>query len=144
MGTRMFQVVSKLKKLKGMFKDLNKKQFSDIEVQALKAKKHMLESQRNLDKEPFNMHLISAVVAAVRYYNWKNEAALCFLHQKPKLHCLKYGDANSGFFHRDIKARIQHNRVYSIQDRYGAVLNGFNEAGDVFVDYFSILLRLLD
>ncbi|XP_062103579.1 uncharacterized protein LOC133814663 [Humulus lupulus] len=58
-GTPMFQLVSKLKRLKQVLKNINREGFSDIQQLEFKAGIVLKETQEQLQKEPLNDRLIS-------------------------------------------------------------------------------------
>lgn len=75
----MFAIVTKLKKLKGVLKELNKVKFSNIEVAADEAKQHMLTIQENIQKYPKNEGLHQLETEARRRYFVLNKAKSSFL-----------------------------------------------------------------
>ncbi|XP_028074449.1 uncharacterized protein LOC114276810 [Camellia sinensis] len=56
-GSPMFRVCQKLKTLKPILRDLNKKEYSEISIRVGAAKDQLLNSQIKLDKDPMNLHL---------------------------------------------------------------------------------------
>ena len=54
----MFRLVTKLKRLKGLLKQMNRKEFANIQVGAEQAKAVMVRVQEELHKDPLNKELI--------------------------------------------------------------------------------------
>lgn len=57
MGVKMFKLVTKLKNLKNVLKDLHKSKFSAIETEASIALTQLLDIQQNIHKDPHNLDL---------------------------------------------------------------------------------------
>ncbi|XP_060965556.1 uncharacterized protein LOC133034483 [Cannabis sativa] len=56
-GTRMFQVVTKLKELKSVFKEINKEGFNEIHIAEKQARDRLTEAQKALQADPLNFEL---------------------------------------------------------------------------------------
>ncbi|KAJ8431912.1 hypothetical protein Cgig2_013660 [Carnegiea gigantea] len=97
----------------------------------------MLDIQQKLDKDPFNKELAQVESQEVLNFKRKNDGLMKFLQQKAKINWCKYGNTNSSFFHGCIKARIQRNRIYEIQNSQGIKVAGFDQVGKAFVQYYS-------
>ncbi|XP_010677721.1 uncharacterized protein LOC104893322 [Beta vulgaris subsp. vulgaris] len=82
-GTMMFQVASKMKKLKRAFKALNRHYFSNIEIEADAAKKNLDELQLKLKKEEAST---AEELVAREVFIRLNKARMSFLAQKAKSH----------------------------------------------------------
>ncbi|XP_030502749.2 uncharacterized protein LOC115717921 [Cannabis sativa] len=77
-GTKMYQVVSKMKSLKQVFKRINKDSFSDIQNVHLLAKKHMEICENNLHKDPLNVVLLEEELEARNKYSGEEVKATAF------------------------------------------------------------------
>ncbi|XP_060974179.1 uncharacterized protein LOC133039330 [Cannabis sativa] len=85
-GTKMYQVVSKLKGLKPLLKQLNKQFFFfDLPAANAKAKEDLDACQSKLHQNPLNNELQSIKVAARKEYATIQAAYISFLQQKAKL-----------------------------------------------------------
>uniref|UniRef100_A0A803PLB3 Reverse transcriptase domain-containing protein n=1 Tax=Cannabis sativa TaxID=3483 RepID=A0A803PLB3_CANSA len=116
-GTKMYQVVSKMKSLKQVFKRINKDSFSDIQNVHLLAKKHMEICQNNLHKDPLNVVLLEEELEARNKVLETQQAYYSFMQQKMKITWIKEGDSNSSIFHQALKQRRTQNNIYSIVNK---------------------------
>jgi len=69
---------------------------------------------------------------------WEN---LCkqeemFWRQKSRVQCLKEGEHNTRFFHKSSMVNRDHNRISSIKDEGGNLLNSHDEIEAVLVQHF--------
>lgn len=64
-----------------------------------------------------------------------NKARMSFLAQKAKSHWMNEGDCNFAFFHAQLKKRKTMNRIFSIEDIHGNVVQGENVIAESFVKY---------
>lgn len=78
----MYQILSKLKKLKKSLKELNRDKYADIETQGDEAYKKLLQMQQQVHQDPLNHQLFILEEAARTEYLTLNKARLCFLQQK--------------------------------------------------------------
>ncbi|KAM6569088.1 hypothetical protein CsatB_017073 [Cannabis sativa] len=78
-GSKMYQVISKLKKLKVAFKELNKKDFLNIQEVTEKAREELKDLQKKLQTEPLNHELIDKEVAARHKYGHLLKGLTSFL-----------------------------------------------------------------
>ncbi|XP_062093615.1 uncharacterized protein LOC133799633 [Humulus lupulus] len=106
-GTEMFQVVSKLKRLKQT---------------EFKANLLLRELQEKLHKDPLNECLINQEQMAKENFLHYHKAYMMFLAQKAKVIWLANGDENTHIFHASLKARRLQNRIMSIRNEGGTWL----------------------
>ncbi|KAL9224822.1 hypothetical protein vseg_000822 [Gypsophila vaccaria] len=139
-GTLMFQLVSKLKILKGPLKKLNHQRFSNVEVEASHAKTQLTTVQELLQKDPSNLRLLEEEKEATQYYSLMAKARDSFLRQKSKAQWGIEGDSNSPYFHCCIKARRSNNKVLSLTDDNGLVQTDPKRINQMFEDYYMSLL----
>ncbi|XP_074297011.1 uncharacterized protein LOC141627682 [Silene latifolia] len=113
-GTKMFNVVKKLKALKPVLKNLNTNCFSDIENGTSIAGTVLQQIQKELVEHPGDLDLIQ------QEYDLANElkdlivARDSFLSQKAKIQWSIAGDLNTSYFHQVIKKRVMLNKVMQI------------------------------
>ncbi|XP_062077369.1 uncharacterized protein LOC133782170 [Humulus lupulus] len=67
-GTKMYQVVSKLKNLKPIFKELNKRGFSEIHMAYMQAKEKLNDCQNKMHRDPLNVVLQYQELEARKHY----------------------------------------------------------------------------
>ncbi|XP_062118799.1 uncharacterized protein LOC133832476 [Humulus lupulus] len=118
-GTEMFQVVSKLKRLKQVLSGINREGFSDIQQTKFKAKFLLRELQEKLQKDPLNDCIINQEQVARENFLHFHKAYMMFLAQKAKVIWLASGDENTHIFHASLKARRIQNRILSIKNECG-------------------------
>ncbi|KAL7197293.1 hypothetical protein ACSBR2_019888 [Camellia fascicularis] len=102
----MFRVCQKLKTLKPILKDLNKKEYSEISTRVGVVKDHFLNSRIKLDKDPMNLTLQAEERTAYVKYVDLSKAEESLAHQKSRVHWLGLGDRNSKFFFRTVKGNV--------------------------------------
>ncbi|XP_062118721.1 uncharacterized protein LOC133832388 [Humulus lupulus] len=139
-GTPMFQVVQKLKFLKGRLKDLNKNHFGDIHAKVLIAMHHMHEVQKALQQDPLNVSKMEEELNACAQYRKCQDIYRAFLHQKAKVAWIKEGDGNTKFFHQCLKQRRVHNTVYFIKDMHGNWVDSKEGVNEAFLSFYKNLL----
>ena len=84
-GAPMYRITKKWKRLKVVFKDLNRKGFQDIQVQDEQARLHLMNRQEKLHANPSNESYASEEVEARMAYISVHKAYQSFLQQKAKL-----------------------------------------------------------
>ncbi|XP_060183331.1 uncharacterized protein LOC132613331 [Lycium barbarum] len=87
-GTKMFQLVGKLNRLKGTLRSINKRHFNEVEIKADKAKAELEDCQTALQQNPTNAYLTRAEIQPAATYHKLHQARIQFFKQKSKLHWL--------------------------------------------------------
>uniref|UniRef100_A0A803QP78 CCHC-type domain-containing protein n=1 Tax=Cannabis sativa TaxID=3483 RepID=A0A803QP78_CANSA len=139
-GTKMFKVVSKLKRLKLTLKKINQEGFSEIQKADLMAKNELIAAQDALTKNPLSLQLMEAEQEANRRYNETHKAYSMFLSQKAKINWASFGDENSAFFHASLKSRRMQNKIFSIEDEQGTWFDSPDGVQHAFLSYYEKLL----
>ncbi|XP_062103616.1 uncharacterized protein LOC133814704 [Humulus lupulus] len=139
-GTKMYIVVQKLRRLKGLLKDINKCGFNDIHTSDLNASRVLSDCQEQLMRDPLNADVIKLEGDAREKYAAVHKSYCSFLHQKAKIHWIKEGDDNTAFFHASIRDRRSQNRIYSITTDSGEWIDQPEMVAYVFVSYYKNLL----
>ncbi|XP_062116352.1 uncharacterized protein LOC133830395 [Humulus lupulus] len=139
-GTEMYKVVLKLKRLKQIFRDINREGYHDIHKAEVHAKLHMLDIQQSFHQDPLNESLIHQENLDREEYTQLNRAYLLFLAQKAKATWVMNGDENTTIFHASLKVRRLQNRIYSIQFEQGNWVDTADGVQRAFLDYYQNLL----
>ncbi|XP_074310090.1 uncharacterized protein LOC141645569 [Silene latifolia] len=139
-GTLMYQLVSKLKKLKGPLKSLNKHGFSDIENTASITFLALQKIQQDLRANPSDPTLIQTEREVAKEYTMLLNAKHQFLQQKTKAEWALEGDDNTAYFHASLKAKRNRSKVVQIEDGYGECKTSPDEINGAFEDFFIQLL----
>ncbi|XP_062114671.1 uncharacterized protein LOC133825786 [Humulus lupulus] len=138
-GTKMYQVVSKLKNLKSIFKELNKRGFSEIHMAYVQAKEKLSDCQNKMHRDPLNVVLQCQELEARKHYAEVQKNYNSYLSQKAKVTWVKEGDENSAFFHSSIKERRCQNMIYYIINA-GIRVENPDEVTEAFFSYYQTLL----
>ncbi|XP_021858845.2 uncharacterized protein [Spinacia oleracea] len=136
-GTKMFQVVQKLKNVKITLKVLNTEGFGEIEVKEYKASQTLNTLQTALHLNPSDGELADREKVALQEYNLAHKAYLSFLAHKAKVDWVKGGDDNTALFHRSIRQRQIHNTIFSIKDMHGNWTSDPAQVLDAFLEYYK-------
>ena len=136
-GTPMFIVVMKLKRLKNLLRRINKESYCDVKREAEKSKEDLETSQQMLRKDPLNELLIDKEKICREKYMFYYKAYNAFLAQKSKVEWMRNGDENTAVFHASLRARHKQNRVNAIMDDKGRWVDTVLEVQKAF---FRLLL----
>uniref|UniRef100_A0A803QJW1 Uncharacterized protein n=1 Tax=Cannabis sativa TaxID=3483 RepID=A0A803QJW1_CANSA len=139
-GTQMFQLVTRLKELKGELKKLNKESFSDIVAKEVDMKTLLIVYQEKLQKDPFNNDLQLKEKEAKETYIKTQKEMYLFLQQKVKLSWVRGGDDNTTLFYTSIKDRRRQNRILSIESKEGTRCEDPEQVAEAFLAYYKSLL----
>uniref|UniRef100_A0A803PG06 Reverse transcriptase zinc-binding domain-containing protein n=1 Tax=Cannabis sativa TaxID=3483 RepID=A0A803PG06_CANSA len=136
----MYQLVTKLKRLKPVLAAINKSGFADIQGEEMRVKELMTECQRRLSLDPLNETLMQQEKGVREQYAEKHKALISFLQQKSKAIWIKNGDSNTSVFHSSIKDRSRQNRILSIVNAQGERVDEQEKITQAFLDYYKELL----
>uniref|UniRef100_A0A803QBL1 Reverse transcriptase domain-containing protein n=1 Tax=Cannabis sativa TaxID=3483 RepID=A0A803QBL1_CANSA len=139
-GTLMFRIVSKLKGIKTVLRELNKNYYSDICAQECLAKAKLDECQALLQQQPLNENLHQQEKELRANYTNVFKSYMSFLQQKAKLNWARAGDENSVFFHNSIRERRRHNQVITIVNAEGVRMEEPKAIIEAFIQYYQELL----
>ncbi|XP_074291299.1 uncharacterized protein LOC141618079 [Silene latifolia] len=139
-GTRMFKLVTRLKRLKPKFKELNRSHFSDIENAAEQAMTSLTHIQNQLQACPGDLTLLQLEYETNKKVSQTQKANMEYLRQKAKAHWITEGGLNSSYFYGVIKARRQQNAIHEIKD--SKVVLHISKLGiqQAFLEYYQSLL----
>eukprot|EP00253_Pinus_taeda_P004728 PITA_04728 len=135
-GTRMFLLHKRLKHIKLRLKEWNKTEFGNIFVETKSIEDKMQELNQGLITNGFDK--LGSDQATKHHQDWEN---LCkqeeiFWRQKSRVQWLKEGEKNTRFFHGSTMANRAHNRISSIKDGEGNLLNSHEDIEAVLVQHF--------
>ncbi|XP_060972340.1 uncharacterized protein LOC133038266 [Cannabis sativa] len=139
-GTKMYQVISKLKALKPVLKEINKDGFSDMHTAVQRAQGDLENVQQQLQQDPLDIEMIDRELAARTKLIRVQQDYSTFLQQKAKVTWIQNGDLNTAIFHASIKQRARHNQIFSIENQLGSRIIDPNLISTAFVDYYKELL----
>ncbi|CAH1443919.1 unnamed protein product [Lactuca virosa] len=135
-GFGMFRLCQKLKLLKKPLRKLLGAQ-GDFAGKVAKCREELCRVQLKLDKEPFNEELRSEEGFYIQSFLNARAEEECYLKQRAKVQWLKEGDANTAYFHKVVKGKINRNRVETISNDNGDWKEGeeaFKQALDMVSD----------
>lgn len=121
-GFVMYQVARKLKVVKGALKTLNRSDFSDISRRVHDAKAALDSVQDELQGDRTSVDLARQEKVCIQLYEELRTKEECFFKQKSRIRWLKEGDLNTRFFHSSVVDRQHRNRITSIMDEEGGVI----------------------
>ncbi|KAM6542833.1 hypothetical protein CsatB_007280 [Cannabis sativa] len=136
-GTKMYQVISKLKALKPVVKEINKVGFSDMHTAVQRAQGDLENVQQQLQQGPLDIEMLDRELAARTKLIQVQQDYSTFLQQKAKVTCIQNGDLNTAIFHASIKERARHNHIFSIENQLGSRIIDPNLISTTFVDYYK-------
>ncbi|KAL0291803.1 UNVERIFIED_CONTAM: hypothetical protein Sradi_7012500 [Sesamum radiatum] len=137
-GTQMYGVTTKMKALKQTFR-AQRKVRGDLSNNVCLAKGFLEQAQRLYDT--YKEHILLQLVNLCRIlYCSAVQQELSMLHQRAKLHWLKYGDQSSKIFFRKIKANRARQRICQITSSTGELLTETSMISNEFVTYYQGLL----
>ncbi|XP_020252239.1 uncharacterized protein LOC109829580 [Asparagus officinalis] len=139
-GCNMFSVYSKLKKLKESLKGLNKRHFSNISEQVLRAKAEVDEVQMKLQSDPLNSELIRQEKCCISKYSKLFACELSFYQQKARINWSLQGDKNTSFFHSIIKSNRHHSRVLTLYNSDGGKISDGEDIVNEFISFYKSLM----
>ncbi|KAF3681578.1 hypothetical protein FXO38_01643 [Capsicum annuum] len=115
----MFQMVSKLSRLKFVLKKLRDR-FTDIENKAVEAMDLLLNFQARIEQSP-SIELFEEEMQLAKQCEQRLKAKHQYLHQKCKMKWLQEGDQNTSLFQKYLKARRNKNRILDVKNTQGEV-----------------------
>ncbi|XVE57773.1 hypothetical protein DITRI_Ditri04bG0116500 [Diplodiscus trichospermus] len=117
----------KLKRLKPILKDFNKKKYADL-PNKVKEERRELEELQN-----YNPQGVTTSEYVQKEQSLKKElydliaAEESFFKQKSRVQWLQKGDSNSKFFHRTMAAKEKQSTITALHDSEGNLLNSYEQ-----------------
>ncbi|XP_019260386.1 PREDICTED: uncharacterized protein LOC109238392 [Nicotiana attenuata] len=139
-GCKQYQLVGKLNRLKRVLGKINKNRFSEVEKKADQAKQELTECQARIQANPRDHELHKHEKELARAYSRWEEARYRYLRQKSKILWAEQGDHNTRYFHNNIKARRNNNRIFSIKDADGVNVTDMEKVATTFIEFYTSLL----
>ncbi len=139
MGTKQFQLISKLKRLKGPLRRLNKKEFGSISVRVEEAKEDFKHHLDLLVSDPSNSHLIQLVAEKRKKATFLLDAEMSFYQQRAKCQFFLEADKCTKFFHSVVTKNRAMRAITSLLRSDGSRTSSIPEVADEFVGFYSEL-----
>ncbi|XP_020249133.1 uncharacterized protein LOC109826515 [Asparagus officinalis] len=139
-GFHMYSVYTKLKRLKGALKSLNRRHFGNISEKVIRAKIEMEEIQKKLQDDPLNPTFICHERKSIALYNKLLDHEISFYQQKARTAWCIQSDRNTALFHSAIKANRHKYRVSILYNSHGDRLTDGEEIVKEFVSYYKRLM----
>lgn len=139
-GTKMYELIGNLNKIKRTLQELNKDKFNEVELKSYEAMQKLHKCQENIQLDPHYIHLITEETSlSQECKNW-NSGRERFLRQKCKVLWLTPVDMNTKFFHSIIKSRRNSNRIISIDNAEGQNITDLEEISKTCITFYEGLL----
>ncbi|XP_020272091.1 uncharacterized protein LOC109847264 [Asparagus officinalis] len=138
-GYNMYRFYTKLRNLKHVLKNLNKKQFMDISQQVLRAKSELCDVQEELNSDLFNSELIVKEKDRIKKYTNLLDCESSFYRQKTNIKWALHANKSSQLFHSVMKSKRHQNRVLSIYTENGSRIADMDGITSEFVEYYKKL-----
>ncbi|KAL2940677.1 Glycosyltransferase 1 domain-containing protein 1 [Bienertia sinuspersici] len=140
-GCAMFQIMEKLKGLKGKLKGLHA---VDIQATVKSAREYLEDCQTQLHKNPHNTELAHKEYQANQQMREVNSQYYSWLQQKAKIHWLQVGDSNSNVFYNSLKVRTSRNTINRLMDSQGRWVEDMESITEAFTSFYNTLLQGTD
>ncbi|XP_062107455.1 uncharacterized protein LOC133818547 [Humulus lupulus] len=140
-GYGLQQTIQKLRRLKPVLNQLNRKQVGDVVQQYAAAKQKYEMAQFLLQQSPSSSMLQQDEIEAATEYARMSKFYESFLRQKRKINWLRFGDENTAYFHASLKQRRMRNRITSFMNEESQIVESYPEPftkKDVKRSLFSI------
>jgi len=139
-GNPMFQLTTKLQRLKIPLCQLHRQHTSSITSRVALAKAAWISAQFTLDENPTLPDARAAERHLASKYMQLCKDEESFFKQKSRVQWLHLGDQNTNFFHKSLLHRQVRNRIHSLQDEEGNLVHDQLEIGNMAAIYFERLL----
>ncbi|XP_020245233.1 uncharacterized protein LOC109823370 [Asparagus officinalis] len=143
-GFKMYSVCTKMKLLRSALKELNKRHFSNISEQVLRAKHSLEEVQNNLQVNPLNPSLINRERECMLLYNKLLDCEMSFYQQKAKNAWSIKGDRCTKFFHSIVKNYMHYNKIMALYNSQEQRITEGDEIAREFVSYKNLMGVAID
>ncbi|XP_020243233.1 uncharacterized protein LOC109821458 [Asparagus officinalis] len=138
-GYTMYRFYTKLRNLKPVLKDLNKKHFMDISQQVLREKSELCDVQKKLNFDLFNSELIVKEKDCIKKYTNLMDCKSFFYRQKANIKWALHADKGSQLFHSVMKSKRHQKRVLSIYTKNGSRIADMDGITSELDEYYKKL-----
>ena len=135
-GNPMAILCRKLQLVKTKIKEINRNS-GNVHANVVAARAELQVIQKDLAGNPVNSNLLVKEAEAVSTLNKALDNEEKFLMQKSRVQWLKLGDGNNSYFYNQIKANWNRNKILSIKNSEGDLVQGHENISQVAVDYFQ-------
>ncbi|XP_062085454.1 uncharacterized protein LOC133791548 [Humulus lupulus] len=139
-GVPMFNVITKLKRVKVALKQMNNHHVGDVNPLYTHFISELERVQQAVHRELQNPQLVEEEKRVRIEHERITGIYLDFLRQKSRLLWLHQGDANTHLFHRSLKSKRKQNTVLAIRDASGNWQDTAEGVQKAFIDYYTHLL----
>ncbi|XP_022876956.1 uncharacterized protein LOC111395190 [Olea europaea var. sylvestris] len=139
-GTPMFCLCSKLKKLKLALKHFNKEHFSKLPTRVTQARTDIEHVQCLIQHSPLDSSLHREEARLQKEFCELSRAEEGFLRQKSRVKWLNLGDQNTAFFFKVLKSHYGKSKMVSICKDDGTRVEEPHEISEVIVAFYQNLL----
>ena len=113
-GSPLYQVCSKLKRVKAGLRSLNLSSFNNLSSRSAIARQKLFDVQTLINHQPLCPLLRDQEKQALCEFIEVSKAEESLLRQKSRIQWLAEGDQNTQFFHRVVRQRINRNKLVSL------------------------------
>lgn len=136
-GVPMFRLVNNLKSVKAKLKGLHRGTFSDLQGRIDEVRKELEQARTSLSEQPNCVELQRRVKNLTSELVKLMNAEEAMARQQAKVWWLNHGDANTAYFHPQIKQRRAKNFITSITNGSGQCLKDSAAIQQEFLTYFE-------
>lgn len=129
----------KQKQIKGDLKQLNKENFSQIQVRVSEANRVLLDVQVQVLHSP-TTQLFELEKQALQTWNFLREIEESYFKQRSRVNWLKEGDQNTTFFYRTVQTRLNFNFIRSFFLPSGVIIIDSIQMSIHAVSHFQSIL----
>ena len=140
LGTPMYRLTQKLKRVKASLKAFNFHSFGMLGERVVEARKTLEQAQTIVLNNPTDPMLMDNERKCLKMYHDLAYAEEGFLKQKSRVQWLKLGDQNSSFFHKTVKARNARNAIKVITTGNGCRIDDPEAIKEEAVGFFKNVL----
>ncbi|VFQ95952.1 unnamed protein product [Cuscuta campestris] len=136
-GYPMYQVIQKLKQLKGPLKKLNKSKFQnlDSQIDQIRTKLHIVQADQRANSS--NTNLAKFEKELTQELHQKLRANFLMKCQQSKADWITYGDQDTKLFHAWVKKRRAQTHLTAIAKEDGEVVEGKTKVAKVLVEFYQ-------
>ena len=135
----MLRVSKKLKELKSIIRTFSRENYSGIEKRVSGAFDELSHCQWIVLSSPTPMASLNERIAGDKWVKLAR-AEESFFYQRSRVTWLNKGDANTTFYHHQVRTRLSQNQIIFLQDDLGNILDSREDIMNLVVSYYENLL----